>query len=271
MISIITSLFKSDYYLDKFSNNLSIFAKNLLSQNIDFELIVIANNPSKKELAFSDIFKKYPWFKFLSVPRESLYATWNRGVQIAKGEIIGFWNVDDIRSTEAIIEAKALFDTGAQLVISPFLIKRFLKIFSFYLPLPAQKINKQIPEFVPETKKLFLEGMVCGPFFLFSKKLYDRVGPFDEQFRIAGDFDWCIRAAKSTDKIVKAKTIGGIFRVDGGGLSAGANQLLAVENNIVCKRHFIVDKIVELSDPEESKYDPKFLKFGERLVKYSDR
>ncbi len=85
--------------------------------------------------------------------------------------------------------------------------------------------------------------MLCGPFFLFTKSLYARVGPFDEQFKIAGDFDWCVRAAKVSNGFVRGKTLAGEFRVDGGGLSAGGSERHAVENQIICQRHHIIDKI----------------------------
>ncbi|MBL8030476.1 MAG: hypothetical protein JNN11_04480, partial [Candidatus Doudnabacteria bacterium] len=60
--------------------------------------------------------------------------------------------------------------------------------------------------------------------------------PFDEQFKIAGDFDWCVRAVKAIEKVKKAKNLGGIFRVDGGGLSAGGSERQKWENSVVSFR-----------------------------------
>ncbi len=89
---------------------------------------------------------------------------------------------------------------------------------------------------------------------MFTKALYKQVGPFDEQFKIAGDFDWCVRAAKVTDKFVRAKTIAGTFRVDGTGLSSGGNSRLAVEDAIICLRHSIPYKAGEQNTELNSKY-----------------
>ena len=95
---------------------------------------------------------------------------------------------------------------------------------------------------------------------MFTKSLYEKVGPFDEQFKIAGDFDWCTRAAYKTDTFVKAKTVGGIFRVDGGGLSAGVNPRRTAENNIVYIRNHVWGKIVAANDLTIKDYRPKNLK-----------
>src|SRR3990167_3573116 len=76
----------------------------------------------------------------------------------------------------------------------------------------------------------FALSMHCGPFFIFSRSLYDKVGPFDEQFRIVGDFDWCIRAVKISDKFMLSAKVAGVFKRTGDTLSGG-NLRHAAENN----------------------------------------
>jgi hypothetical protein len=87
--------------------------------------------------------------------------------------------------------------------------------------------------------------MHCGPFFIFTRELYNKMGPFDEQFKIVADFDWCVRAAKITDKFFLGKESAGVFRVDGKGLSSGGKPIHQAENNIVYRRHGVEDKIVK--------------------------
>ncbi len=105
MISIITSLYKSDRYLDRFRKKLKEFVQYLEFKNFPFEIIVIANNPTVREKRLEKEFAGKNWFSFVSVERESVFATFNRGVSLAKGEILGFWNVDDIRFPSALLEA----------------------------------------------------------------------------------------------------------------------------------------------------------------------
>ncbi len=259
MVSIITSLYRTDKYLSQFEQNLRVFVNALNSAQVDFELIVIANDATEVEKNFALKFKNENWFKFLEIGREPLYATWNRGAEMAKGEVMGFWNVDDVRFGNAIVEAEKLFQASAELVHFPFVIKRYLKLGSWFLPLPKTTINHQIPEFSSKTKSEFLAGMVCGPFFMFTKDLYNRVGPFDEQFKIAGDFDWCVRAVKVSDKVVKAKSLGGVFRVDGGGLSAGGSSRHIAENNVIYVRNHLWHKLINAEDLAIKNYRPHHL------------
>lgn len=268
MISIITSLYKSDKYLDVFSKHLENFANFLIKQGIAFELIAIANDPTEREKKFATDFQAKKWFKFVSVGREPLYATWNRGVELAGGEVIGFWNVDDVRYPEAIIDAQSLFTHGAELVYFPFKICRYLKILGHYFLVYKKTVNAQIPEFTQANRKDFLYHMNCGPFFMFTKTLYAKVGPFDEQFKIAGDFDWCARAAKISEKFVKSKIVAGEFRVDGGGLSSGWSEKQRVENDTVYRRQGFQNMITEPNSTLSASYNPGVIKCGTKEIPY---
>ena len=266
MFTIISSLYKSDKYLPKFSARLLEFADGLKNQHADFELIAIANDPTEAEKKFAQDFAKHSWFKFISIGREPLYATWNRGVGLARGEIIGFWNVDDVRYPEALIEAQRLFEQGNELVYFPFKIGRYFKLLGKYFLVGKQTIDSQIPEFNHQTRPEFSRSMLCGPFFLFKKTFYGKVGPFDEQFKIAGDFDWCARAAKISDKFVKAKSVAGEFRVDGGGLSAGGSPRQIAENNIIYTRNHVWDKIQIAQDLLIIQYRAKHISFEGKFI-----
>ncbi|MFA5990995.1 MAG: glycosyltransferase [Candidatus Doudnabacteria bacterium] len=252
MISLITSLYRPGKYLQTYLNNLNAFAKNT---SIDLEVIVIGNDLQESELAELQKQQKYaPWLKVVDVPRETLYASWNRGVEMAQGEILGFWNVDDVRYFSALPDTVELFKKGAELVYFPFFIKRYISIFGKSFLVWKSKIDKAIPEYNNITKLEFMRSMFCGPFFMFTKSLFGKVGPFDEQFKIAGDFDWCVRVAKLEAKMVKAKSLAGEFRVDGGGLSAGANKVVVAETNVVHRRFGVLDKL----RPEDTELAAKY-------------
>lgn len=239
MITFITSLYKPERYLENYLKHISAFSKVISN----FELIIISNDTSdwtKNKLEeFIDKNNATSWFRVFNVPRESLYASWNRGVGLAKNDIIGFWNVDDIRYPEAVADAvKLIKENGAELVYFPFIIKWYLNFFG--LALLVKRKNIVPPVF---DKREFTRSMHCGPFFVFKKSLYDEIGSFDEQFKIVGDFDWCIRAAKVSDKFARSDKIAGVFgRYYGSNLSGG-NERHAMENNLVYARHGVEDKI----------------------------
>lgn len=251
MISIITSLYKSDRYLDEYVKHVMVFADVLIKKGVVFEFVVIANDPTEKERGLMDIFGGRKWFRFVEVKREPLYATWNRGVDMANGDIIGFWNVDDVRGAEAFIDGLDLISKGAELVYYPFTIKWYVDLLYMSILVRWKTISPPSYE-----RKEFMRSMHCGPFFVFKKSLYKEVGPFDEQFKIVGDFDWCIRAAKKTDAFVLSKESAGTFRVDGTGLSSGGKPAHVAENNVVYIRHDVVDKLREVDQKFMKPYKP---------------
>ena len=94
----------------------------------------------------------------------------------------------------------------------------------------------------------FRRSMHAGPFFMMSRRAWEAAGPFDAQLRIAGDFDWCARAAESLD-FVLGREVGGLYVRHRGTLSGGANPRQLAENNIVYLRSGAFDKL-EPVDPQ---------------------
>jgi hypothetical protein len=88
----------------------------------------------------------------------------------------------------------------------------------------------------------FRREMHVGPFFLFSRSVWQASGRFDEQLRIAGDFDWVARLSQRQD-FVRGSSVAGVFVRDGNGLSAVANPRQLAENNIVYLRQGADDLI----------------------------
>lgn len=258
MVSIVAALYKSERYLPAFVKHLREFAAYLQERDFEFEIIFVPQLPSDFE---KNIFKSLAgesWFRLQENQKPSLYAAWNTGTEIAKGSVVGFWNADDIRFPEAVIEAEHLVKNGANIVYFPFKIKRYLVIGGLDIPVHLQTVDGPVLDF--EQKK-FQQTMTCGPHFMFRRSFFEQVGPFDEQFKVVGDFDWCVRAAYITDKFARGKNLSGIFRVDGRGLSAGGTRRHMAENNIVYRRFAMTDKIVPGYEEEMNAYDPRTLLF----------
>jgi hypothetical protein len=230
-ITFITSLYKSERYLKKYLKNASDLAETLLKNGFDFEFIIISNDQSEAEKNILIPYSNIPWLRMIKVERETLYASWNRGIKEAKFPVCTFWNVDDIRFPEATIDGLKLIETGKELVYFPFTYKRYIKIFK--LRLLVKKLLITPPQF---NKQIFTSGMNCGPFFMFTKTLYKKVGPFDESFKIAGDFDWCVRAAQITDFSLSEKNAG-IFINEGTSLSGSKNKVQQDENDKIYKKY----------------------------------
>ena len=224
-ISITSSLYRTEKFLPAWVKNLKSFANEAKELNLRFEINAIANEPSEAELKILNELSQEPWFNLHIVKRESIYASWNRGVRVANANTVTAWNVDDIRNVRAIRDGLNLINTGAELVYFPFTYKRYIKLLGFDVLVKRVLIDP--PRF---TREIFTKEMHCGPFFLFTKSLYEKIGPYDETFRIAGDYDWCVRAAKVSNTLMKSEVNAGIFEKRAGTLSGGKNPLQEQEN-----------------------------------------
>jgi GT2 family glycosyltransferase len=226
MLSIITSLYRSEQHLETYLANATKVSDELLKEKITHEFLIISNDATKieKELLVS-VKNRNQNFKIIFCPKESLYATWNRGVREASYQIICFWNVDDQRFTGAIIEGMQLLNNCLAIAYFPFIYKRYVKIFNFSILI--KKIIVRPPKY---SQEIFVRGMHCGPFFMTKKNNFATVGPFDETFKIAGDFDWCVRAAKMNVSFKRGSKIAGIFFNDGTTLS-GSRSIIQQEEN----------------------------------------
>ena len=180
MISIVTALYKSDYYLPAYLKALRKFVAELQKRRVAFEVIFVPQKSNEKEKELLKTVSGQSWCRIIENPTPSLYMAWNTGASNARGDVIGFWNVDDIRFWPAVVEAEALVKAGADVVYFPFIIHRHLRMGPLDIVVAFKKIQGKAIEF---EKRKFEISFPAGPHFMFSKKAYQAVGPFDEQFR----------------------------------------------------------------------------------------
>jgi len=236
-VTLITSTYASSRHVDKFCERAVSLFTSLAAEGVRGQLIVVANAPTPVErralsrLAQAADFISGFSLRILIVPRETLYASWNRGLAAADGQVLGFWNVDDWRNAAAIMEGLDLVNRGHRLIYFP-----WVEVEPSGWPLGASVGSPRFP-IVPEfDREAFVTAMNIGPFFLLDRGLVDLVGCFDSRFRIAGDFEWAIRAARATD-FVRGRSIGGVFLSTPAGLSGSGHPRHAAERNVIRLRH----------------------------------
>jgi len=219
-ISIITSMYRTEQHLPNWSKQVLSFAEEAHKIGLDFEINAIANEPSAVELEHLNKLAVYPWFHLHSVPRESIYASWNRGVRVSTAKVCTFWNVDDIRNAKAIADGlsqiaySSVTEVTGAIVYFPFIYKRYINFLNH--DFLVKRTTVRPPNF---SKAEFIQSMHMGPFFLFTKSAYDRIGGFDEKYTIVGDYEWQARAALNGVQFLKSDTVAGIFTNNGKTLS----------------------------------------------------
>jgi GT2 family glycosyltransferase len=235
-VSIITSLYKSELFLSRYIRRIEFFNKKITKYKIGVEFIIIANDISVEEE--NELAKcRLTNLKIIRVPRETLYSSWNRGIRETSSDIIAFWNVDDIRFPNAFFNGINEIIKSSELVYFSFIVFGITKITIFKKRIKFPFFIFKISKAQSYNREQFMKGCMCGPFFMFHRKVFDKIGPFDDSFTIAGDFDWFARASFNNIKFKSIKQIGGVFFVHSNNISGINFQIHVNENEEVYNRY----------------------------------
>lgn len=250
-ISIITSLYNSIAYLEYFLQNF------LEITNLEeVELIIIHNDPSEEE---KEIIGKYsakiPHLVYKEVPLEGLYNSWNRAIQLSSGKYLAMWSVDDRRVPDSLEKQAEVLDNDEDCMI---VTGDYYKVFNYGDTKGHLKKD-------PAKKSLFnkIPKFNNGCFLMWRKSVHQKVGYFDEQLKIGGDWEfWCRVTykykAKSTETL-----LGYFLRINDEGLSKAKSKNKNIENQIIKMRYynFYITNIYLLLFIKNIKLD-KVINFG---------
>jgi len=235
-ISLITSLYRGEAHLPTYGQHVKRFMASVQQAGLEVEILVIANDPTPAErLLLADL----P-VRVIETARETLYASWNRGIAAMTSDIFGVWNVDDERDAAALVEGHALIQQGYTLVDMPMRVVQTLAGL-----LPRQKRFLRVP-LIHEPQFTRKHGL--NTFVLIHRRLFTDVGLFDPHFRIMGDLEWAGRA-QPVAKIAISQQAGGIFYLHGHNLSGTGSVGEMIETNIVFLRRQQWDEVQPTPDP----------------------
>ncbi|AEJ61877.1 glycosyl transferase family 2 [Spirochaeta thermophila DSM 6578] len=148
---------------------------------------------------------------WLSEPDEGVYHAFNKGLLLARGEIVGFLNADDEYLPRAVEESVgAILSSGVDYSIGAVIHIDQKILMKPIFPLSSNKIYQEMP--YPH----------IGAFF--RRSVYKKTGLFDTRYRIAADHDMALRIIKRGFIPVYVERV--IGKVRGGGISdsIGANE-----------------------------------------------
>ena len=234
-IALISSLYRCEKHLPTYTAAVFGFAKQISQCGISVHYLPIVNDASDLEREQLNTLAQVINSNYFGrmtpryVARESLYASWNRGIALAQTAYFASWNADDIRSADAFVEGYRALQEGANLVDFPFTRvsnARHLGVFE-------RESRHEVPLLFHAER--FTRNNSLGPFFMASKSLYQRVGAFDEAFRVAGDMEWAGRAQQLA-RFHAMQHNGGDFLIHGENLSNSGGDREDIEVNIIFMR-----------------------------------
>jgi hypothetical protein len=215
-ISLITSLYRSEKHLPDYMRRV----QNVASQ-LDFplEIVIVANDATPDERLLLETLQPHDLLSvhIIHTERETLYASWNRGFAAAQYDMLGAWNVDDVRTVEGLIAAYEALEAGYQLVDFAYDLVQGREIARF----PA---HYRTDSLAPKA------GL--GAFFMMQRELYDAAGELNPNFTITGDYEWSKRPAVRAAEYKPSTVVGGQFVRHETNLSGNNNLLQWVEYNI---------------------------------------
>jgi glycosyltransferase involved in cell wall biosynthesis len=207
---------------------------SVLSQNYpNIEYIVVDGKSTDGTIEIIESYGK-KIDRFISEPDNGLYDAMNKGISMASGNIIGFLNSDDVYYDKNIV--KTIADTfkahdidclfGDLVYVNPDNPDRIVRYYS------SKKFNNS---------KFKFGYMPAHPTFYCKKEIYDKLGNFETDYKIAADYEILLRFLKVHK--IKYKYIPELFvKMRTGGVSTNSfksNWILNLEILRACKKHNI--------------------------------
>jgi glycosyltransferase involved in cell wall biosynthesis len=124
--------------------------------------------------------------QFVSEPDEGIYDAMNKGIRLAAGDFVGFLNADDM-----YVDDRVLTDVAANVEQED-----VDAVYGDLLYVRRDDTDKVVRywkagEYLPGAFRL---GWVPPhPTFFCRRELFERFGPFDARYRLAGDFELMLR------------------------------------------------------------------------------
>lgn len=245
-ITVITSLFRCEKYIEGYFSHL-----NKLINKDEIEVLLLHNDPQVEEMT---LINKYlpgmPFVKHIVIKeRESLYATWNRGCKLAQGKYIAVWNVDDIRFPDSLAKQAQILDENPDVVFPYGNYYQTIKYGDLTGKLLVERDCAKLRyRLLPKYSCL----LAC--FTMWRKSLHEEIGYFDDQFKLAADYEFQIRGAR-VGKLKKGDFILGCYLSGDPNRLSKNTELQQTEVAAIERRYGIYYKMNVFFAHKANKYD----------------
>jgi len=182
------------------------------------ELILInANSPGNEEEIIEEYMKRHENIIYKRLDEDpGIYGTWNEALKLATGEYITNANLDDRKAANSIeIHAKELYtNPEIDLVYAD----------SYITNSPNETFDENSSQnrkynFEQFSKEAMLRGNQPHNNPMWRKSLHEQHGPFDDEYKSAGDWEFFLRCTFAGAQFKKINDVLGLYYFNPKGIS----------------------------------------------------
>lgn len=223
-ISIITSLFRGSEFIPQFIENIK---RQTIFNDCEF-LIINANAGEVQEdwVLFRDFVNKNKNVFWYNLSKSSVYEAWNYGIKKASSELVGNWNIDDVRFQDSLEMQVGFMEQHPELDLCYGVVEEvYEKIKNS--PEEQKQIGFNSFPCLEFTKENMLKVNSPHCFPVWRKKIHDEIGYFDTEYFSAADYEMWLRLIfKKGEKAGKRLNMGtGLYYRNPDGVSSRSSTL----------------------------------------------
>lgn len=218
-VSIITPSLNSEKTIEQTINSV------LNQRYTDFEYIIIDGNSSDHTV---DIIKEYislfgGRMRYISEKDDGIYDAMNKGIKLARGNVIGIINSDDWYEKDALEKVVNFFSNNDTDVI--------------YGKMNILTENAQLEEYpVCDLSALWYKMVIPHPTVFVRREIYKRYGVFNTQYNLSADYELMLRFYSQNVKFSFVDSVLANFRLGG---ESQHNRIHCIKEGYDISFHYI--------------------------------
>lgn len=218
-VSIITPSLNSEKTIEQTINSV------LNQRYTDFEYIIIDGNSSDHTV---DIIKEYislfgRRMRYISEKDDGIYDAMNKGIKLARGNVIGIINSDDWYEKDALEKVVNFFSNNDTDVI--------------YGKMNILTENAQLEEYqVCDLSALWYKMVIPHPTVFVRREIYKRYGVFNTQYNLSADYELMLRFYSQNVKFSFVDSVLANFRLGG---ESQHNRIHCIKEGYDISFHYI--------------------------------
>ena len=168
--------------------------ESVLAQSFDdYEVVVVDDGSTDDTDTVIEPFLSHPKITLLRTDHLGQPAAKNAGIRRASGDLIAFLDADDLWLPDKLSKQTALFDRNPELGVA--YTRRY------WMNEHGERFEKAEATMHrgQVLGKMFQTNFVCFSSCMVHRRVFDRVGTFDEQIPLAIDYDLWLRVARFYD------------------------------------------------------------------------